>query len=307
MSKVEQFQQRVAAATGTALCDRVPGVDGFSVLGAGAIGDRGVSGTLRMMSTDRRYVVNASLSPMESDNADETRRAQCELSISIRDVAPHGLREQTVTIPDYEFHGEDYALHLKELAHSGELLEHWRDGAALAPDQAIPVVPAKHKIGDYVIPRGLATTGRIIEEDTNWDSGGIRRPGETHWYLRFENGDEGGGWPDSTLQSGQHESASKHEKFVEARHFHPMKGHVALDVTVLMADGAKYKVQCDMPGWFLADNKGARMTEPTFDATDFTQRILSLDNTLQEQARLNQKPIDLDDSAAKADRPRLRM
>lgn len=151
-----------------------------------------------MTSNDRRFLLQATLSPDEPDHADDERRAICGIAITVSDLSPEGLKRQTVTVSDYEFHGERHGGHLRSLATTGELLDMWRAGAAGTPEIAIAKVAAVHKIGDWVVPNGERQQARIVAEDTNYTQG-PKVPGETYWNLRFIDGKEGGGWRDGAL------------------------------------------------------------------------------------------------------------
>ena len=180
------------------LAARLPTMQGFNLQGSEASNNGGMSGEFSMTSNDRRFLLQAMLSPDEPDHADDERRAICGIAITVSDLSPEGLKRQTVTVSDYEFHGERHGDHLRSLAITGELLDMWRSGAASTPEIAIAKVAPIHKIGDWVVPNGERQQARIVAEDTNYTQG-PKVPGETYWNLRFVDGKEGGGWRDGAL------------------------------------------------------------------------------------------------------------
>lgn len=65
---------------------------------------------------------------------------------------------------------------------------------------------------------------------------------------------------------------------VEAKNFHPMRGHVEDGMQVVFKDGSILTVRCSgVVGWALFNKLGDRVTETTNDAFTLTRQIVELE------------------------------
>lgn len=64
---------------------------------------------------------------------------------------------------------------------------------------------------------------------------------------------------------------------VEAKNFHPMRGHVDVDTEVRFSNGAVLLVRPSGIGWALFNSAGDRVTDPGNDAWTLTRCIVELD------------------------------